>query len=644
MTWLAGGFVGVDVFFVLSGYLITGLLVQEIQTNGRLDFANFYARRLRRLMPAMLLMLLVTCVLCRLLMPPWDQPTQAWAATSAGVWLSNVYFAFMHLDYFGPTAKSILFLHTWSLGVEEQFYLVWPLLAVVAMGAWHGTKRQPTLARLKWVFGAVFILAFALSLYWTRQAPRFAFYLMPARAWQFALGGLVFLVVGTPHFRVGTPTPGKAWPIVAGWVGLASIVAAALLIDGNVPYPGWWALVPTGGAALVVAGVGAQGSWYSANRWLATRPMQSLGRVSYSWYLWHWPILLIGAQLVDTQNGWNRLLVVIVSLLLAAASYRFFETPIRHNRRLLARPGRAVAAGLAIIVCAGGAGLLWHHATKVRDSALTFPGRSDAPIVYAMGCDDWNRPAVVTPCEFGDRHARHLAISFGDSVSTEWVPAYQRLFDRPGWRLIVFSRSSCPSVAEPLYDRMLRRTDTHCIKWRRAVLRRIAALKPDVVLTSTLYDYGFTRAQWIDGSRAVFKALASAAKQVVVLRSTPYSDRLSPDCVVPRSWLYTALKSRLPGCSAPAHTQASDDVFRWLTEAAAPFNNVHVLDMTHAYCPGGVCHAVIDGRAMFRDNHHFTATFAASLAPALAKAMDMPLAPTADGTAGRLEEVGTAAY
>lgn len=410
VTWLAGGFVGVDVFYVLSGYLITGLLVQEIHTNGRLNFANFYARRLRRLMPALLLMLLVTCVLCRLLMSPWNQPTQAWAATSAAVWLSNFYFAFMHLDYFGSSAQSILFLHTWSLGVEEQFYLVWPLLAVVAMGAWRGAKRQPTLTRLKWAFGAVFMVAFVLSFYWTSRAPRLAFYMMPARAWQFALGGLAFLAVGTPRFRVSTPTLGRMWSMAAGWLGLGLIAASALLIDGSTPYPGWWALAPTIGAALVVVGVGTQESWYSANRWLATRPMQSLGRVSYSWYLWHWPILLIGTQLVDTRNGWNRLLVVIVSLLFAAASYRFFETPIRHNRKLLTRPRRAVVAGLAIIVCAGGAGLLWHHATKIRDSNPIVSAHADAPIIYDMGCDDWYHSAVVKPCEFGKPDANHIAV------------------------------------------------------------------------------------------------------------------------------------------------------------------------------------------------------------------------------------------
>lgn len=359
--------------------------------------------------------------------------------------------------------------------------------------------------------------------------------------------------------------------------------------------------------------------------------MQSLGRVSYSWYLWHWPILLIGTQLVDTRNGWNRLLVVIVSLLFAAASYRFFETPIRHNRKLLTRPRRAVVAGLAIIVCAGGAGLLWHHATKIRDSNPIVSAHADAPIIYDMGCDDWYHSAVVKPCEFGKPDANHIAVSFGDSVSAEWMPVYVRLFTRPGWRLIVFTKSSCPSVDAPWYDPAPRRIDINCIKWRHAVIQRITEMKPDVVLTSTIYNYGFTRAQWINGSRTVFNDLSTAAKEVFVLRSTPRSERLSPDCVAPRSWLwrsvYTIFRGKHPSCSVSAYTQSSDEVFAWVTEAAAPFNNVRVLDLTDAYCPNGMCNAIVNGRAMFRDDHHFTATFAASLAPALAKAMHLKWAP-----------------
>lgn len=183
VSLLPGGFVGVDVFYILSGYLITGLLVQESATNGHFRFANFYARRLRRLLPALLLMIAVACVVAQVVMPPTELPSQASNASSAALWLSNFQFAFWNWDYFAPSSHTALFLHTWSLGVEEQFYLVWPFLVVLTMGAWKFAKRAPDMARLKWLFLGIFAASYALSLYWTYQKPLFAFYLMPTRAW-----------------------------------------------------------------------------------------------------------------------------------------------------------------------------------------------------------------------------------------------------------------------------------------------------------------------------------------------------------------------------------------------------------------------------------------------------------------------------
>ncbi|HEY3519458.1 MAG TPA: acyltransferase, partial [Rhodanobacteraceae bacterium] len=295
VKWLAGGFVGVDVFYVLSGYLITGLLVQEIRTARTIRFANFYARRLRRLLPALLMMIAVTCVLGRLLLAPGEQPAQASSAAAASLWLSNFHFAFQRMDYFAPGSEANLFLHTWSLGVEEQFYLVWPLLLVLAMGAWEGAKREPSVRRLGWVMLLTAVLSFALSLYWTYAQPQLAFYMMPSRAWQFALGALVFLGFGAPDFQPGTQIPRRQnmlW--VAGWAGLCLIVAAGVLLDERVPYPGFWAILPSMGAALVLASGGC-GAIGGVDRFLALKPMQAIGRISYAWYLWHWPALLLGA-------------------------------------------------------------------------------------------------------------------------------------------------------------------------------------------------------------------------------------------------------------------------------------------------------------------------------------------------------------
>lgn len=257
VPWLAGGFIGVDIFFVLSGYLITGLLIQEISATGNLRFAAFYARRFRRLMPALLLMLACICVFGWLLLPAPDQIRQANAAGSAAVWLSNFYFAFSSLGYFSPGAESNLFLHTWSLGVEEQFYLLWPLLVMLAVKGWKSTKRSVQIGRLKIAMLLMLALSLLLSVWWTYRSPDLAFYMMPSRAWQFALGALVFIYFSVPNAHKGDVRAhdihNAALTRWGGWLGLMMIVAAASALDGKTPYPGLWALVPSLGAAMILA-------------------------------------------------------------------------------------------------------------------------------------------------------------------------------------------------------------------------------------------------------------------------------------------------------------------------------------------------------------------------------------------------------
>ena len=390
---------------------------------------------------------------------PTELPTQISNATSAALWLSNFQFAFWNMDYFAPQSDTALFLHTWSLGVEEQFYLVWPLFVVVAMGAWKYAKHTANLARLKWVFGAIFLASFALSLYWTYRSPLFAFYMMPSRAWQFALGAIAFLLVGSPAYRVSANAVQSVWLRPMGWLGLIMILLASLLIARTAPYQGTWALLPACGAALVLAAGAQQEAW--AGRFLSWRPMQALGRVSYSWYLWHWPVLLLGATLVDMSNGWNRLLLVVVSLLIAAASYHLFETPIRHNRKLLAKPRWAVVAALAIMVVAVLPLRSWTAQTKsfAQTPALArfVAAQNDKPIVYAMSCWGSSRTTKAKICRFGDPNATHTAVLMGDSKALHWFPAYRRIFEKPGWRLLSVTKSGCPMVDAPVVDLPRRR-------------------------------------------------------------------------------------------------------------------------------------------------------------------------------------------
>lgn len=617
VPWLAGGFVGVDVFFVLSGYLITGLLVQELQTTRDMRFAAFYARRLRRLLPALLLMLGCCGLLASLLLTPAAQVDQAAAATSAAAWSSNFRFAFADIAYFSPSARSNLFLHTWSLAVEEQFYLVWPVVLVLVLGAWEGSKRLRDIRWLKCTMLAVFAISLLVCIYWTDSAPRLAFYMMPARAWQFALGALVFLFFGSP--ATAKSNRSVAFHRASGVPGLALIVASAVLLDGKMPYPGAWALLPAVGAAAVLA-AGAGSPRAGVGRLLSLRPMQAVGRVSYSWYLWHWPVLLLGATLIDVASPWNRLALVAFSFILATVSYRYVETPIRRNARLIAWPRIAVIASLAMMAVAVTLTVQWHGAAAnrlIQPTQLKYlKATYDAPIIYRMGCDDWYHSAEVHICAFGQDDAQHTVVAIGDSVALQWFPAISEAFNRSGWRLLVVTKSACPMVDEPIFYARIHHIYTNCATWRQNALKKVAALKPDVVVLGSTHTYDFTRTQWKKGTTRVLQAISSAAGHIYILRSTPVLPFNGPDCLTPRSWLYATL-SQKSDCVASAESARSDAVYQALISAASNFKNVDVVDMNDAVCPHGQCRAERDGMFVFRDNRHLSATFVESLGPAL---------------------------
>ena len=299
VPWIRGGFIGVDVFFVLSGYLITGLLLQEIKETGEIKFLKFYARRLKRLLPALLFMVILTSFLAALLFAPLEQLSHVAAARTASVWFSNIYFAITNFGYFDKSVDENLFLHTWSLGVEEQFYLVWPVLIMFLLGAWKWQGVKQDLSRLFYGMIATIGLFLVFSVILSYTLPLWGFYSMPSRAWQFALGAIVLLwttqkgknisSISSLHISQKTSLVFS----IGGWAGIVLILASAFILGPNKTYPGLWALMPSVGAALVLV-AGSSDHSTSITKLLSVSPMQWVGRLSYSWYLWHWPMLILG--------------------------------------------------------------------------------------------------------------------------------------------------------------------------------------------------------------------------------------------------------------------------------------------------------------------------------------------------------------
>jgi peptidoglycan/LPS O-acetylase OafA/YrhL len=631
VPWLAGGFIGVDVFFVLSGFLITGLLLREFNGSGSINLADFYARRLRRLLPGLLLMVVCVGLAASKLTPPLEHAWQAQTAGMAAFWISNFHFAFEHLEYFGPEVSSNLFLHTWSLGVEEQFYLVWPVFLLFLLGAWGWQGRLRDTRRLMHGLIATLFLCLVLSMFLTVTRPAWGFYLMPSRAWQFALGALALLWCaarapgedGMSGLRFG-PRMSLLLSLL-GWAGFALIVASALVFDRSVAYPGWRAVIPgVGTVAILVAGARTQGGSLSAV--LSVSPMQALGRWSYSWYLWHWPVLLLGGTLILVSDPINRLLLVALSLILAILSYVLVERPVRINAGLAARPVATLLGGVLLMLLVSGASWQWRvsaagwSATEQQQRYSEI--RDDRPVLYSMGCDEWFHSARVYPCGFGDPNASRTAVLMGDSIVGQWFPAIAERYTRSGWRLIVLTKSSCPMVDEPYFYGRIGRRYLECEQWREQALQVAADIAPDVLILGSGLSYPFDEAGWVEGSRRVLGVVAPVSGKVLIVRATHPLGFDGPSCLAARDW-----RAPVPSSFDACETEAGGNehelrVFGWLNDAAAAFENVHAVDFNPLVCPQGLCAAQRDGMIVYRDGTHLSAAYVASLAARVQQIID----------------------
>jgi peptidoglycan/LPS O-acetylase OafA/YrhL len=607
---LEGGFVGVDVFFVVSGYLITWLLVDEAGREGRIDLWRFYARRARRLVPALLVLLAVTAAVAAVLYAPMEQRDVARLWPLAALYLSNFGFADWAPDYHGPRAAEHPLLHTWSLGVEEQFYLVWPVLVGLGLGLWR-RARAPHLRRLGLVLGGVTALSFVLStaLTYAPVGRAWAFYLSPARAWEFGVGALAVLI----------PVGGSRRAAEAlGWGGLAGIAAAGVLFDAATPFPGAAALLPAL-ATVAVLRAGTHGEAWCV-RALSLRPLQWLGGLSYSWYLWHWPVLVFAQSALGPLALGGRVAAALTSLAPAWLSYRFVEAPVRYAPSLVGRPRRSLVWTIGATVALTALSLGWWRASGAwaeRPGQAAFAAvRADLPQIYADGCDRYGE-ATLVECAYGDPEAEQVAVLVGDSHAGQLFPALRAATDAAGWRLVVYTLSACPFADVPvLYNEVLGRDDAGCVAWRGSALDAIAALRPDAVFVSMSNAYDLAPDVWAEGTRRTLSALAARTPQPVLVLDTPAAQVDVPACLAQAAWRPgTALD---PDCRPRGFDAA--DRRRVDAQAAAGRSvlGVEVLDLAEAVCPGGTCGPRAGDLVRYRDGGHLSRAFAATLSPEFA--------------------------
>lgn len=657
---VSGGFIGVDLFFVISGFLITSHLVREATRTGRVRLGAFWAARARRILPASLIAIAVTICLTAWLAPVTlfsDLQKQALASV---FYVQNWVLAADSVDYMAAENQATAFQHFWSLSVEEQFYLFWPLIvfgALLLVGNKAGKSGLNLRPLLALSFGAVVLASLAYSVYAVADGQTSAYFVTTTRVWELGAGGLLALV----SFR---RLP-NAWRYTLAYVGLAAIAASAFTLTHETPFPGLAALpVILGTCAVIIAGtpgVADQGNvtlarydpWNFGSR---LRVAQWFGDRSYSLYLWHFPVIALWTMIADRKVDYLDIIaMLVISIVLANFSYRFIEQPVRTMRSLKESTRRSLIAGLLAMLLAAGLTfaypVMMARAAGAGDwNALAAQARS-APLLGAEAVVGSQVPtfttdsAAITPnpleaeqdrnrafdaddcvgeghdpstpeCTAGSLGSDRSIALVGDSHARMYSTALADISEENGWSLRTFMRNSCPF--SPVPRDMEAKNEIDCTKPNAEVLEKLLVYAPDLVVTTWSFAVSFVddEANGIPGASGFadyWRKLEAAGIQVLVLRDIPRMDENIPDCV---SQNYDS-----PDVCSRKRTDAlpGSALFE---QAVAEAPGVDVADFTDVFCTEVVCKSVIGDVLAYYDNHHLTDTFAVSMAPRLRDAID----------------------
>jgi peptidoglycan/LPS O-acetylase OafA/YrhL len=648
----SGGYVGVDIFFVISGFLITAHLMRELSATGTVRLGQFWARRARRLLPASLLVLLFCALVA---MSPYLTPTSALPGEvreilASTFYVENWYLALNSADYLNHSGDPTTVQHYWSLSLEEQFYVMWPLIMLLAAWLavkWFGGRRRRTvIVSLAVVSAASFVFCVVFTI--TDPAP--AYFVTFGRMWQFGVGAMVALI---PALRVRH----AIGSFVLGWAGIAVLAFVIFRFDGQTPFPGYMAAVPTLAAAAVIAASNTERWWYPT-RLLALRPAQFVGDISYSLYLWHWPLIIIAPSVPFWGlTIYHRLALLALCFVLAWLTKRFVEDPARGWKVLTSRPARVTlwSSLAAMIVVGSTAGVAWAvNAPAYNDGVRAIQAlREDPPecfgaavvlepscagtefgdtILPAPGFAGVDRPtdsqcfvqlndARPVSCEFGSDAADAPRVALvGDSHAYQLLPTFQRMADENGWHLTTYFKGACPWSTTPLSTAGA--FGAACTEWREGVRAGLADADLDAVFTAAIATtpyasdgYPSEQDAAVAGYREAWSEMLERGIPVITVVDNPVWETDPNKCLRTRA---------LSECDGPrSELIVADDPLR---DAASGLSGVTLLDFTDVFCGPDVCSPVVGGANVYRDQDHITVTFADTLSPWYTEAISEALA------------------
>ena len=579
-----GGFIGVDIFYVISGYLITGLIIKELGNTGTFKYRAFYLRRAKRLLPASLGILALTAIFSWAVLPATVRTDLGKDVLAASLYVSNYLFAFWQNDYQNLNATPSPVIHYWSLAVEEQFYIFWPIMV---FSLWKFGKRRAVSIGIL----AITLTSFLFSLYLTAANPIWAFYSLPTRAWELGIGALLLFL---PQKLISRKSTGSVLFI---WAGALLLLSSVFIFSERTPFPGYNALLPTIGTAILIAGIAAWPPIF--NDLSKLRIVQWLGEISYPFYLWHWPLLVLPSTRFGRElTLLERLFFIVMTALAADLTHRFIEKPI--SRKEFSQTSILRSSLIATLACS----LIAVSILFTDQSAISLGnGRSVSigtvmakPEVYPDGCHVNNGETLSGECTYGDLSSSKTIVLYGDSHAAQWFPALEKLAKENNFKLVSLTKSACPAP-EVKKVQIGAYKNADCFKWRENSLKRMKELNPAAIILSGFQhfevpnNFSSRAAWWSEGQIKAFQKLTGASPKLIYISDTPHPSR------------------DIPNCLASNGGEKCDDNEKSDPRISGGFIKV---DPTTWLC-ADKCPAIVNGIVAYRDASHISVDMSRSL-------------------------------